>query len=48
MEQDGTSCPLNIWWDCIEEDMRSFSLSLKRMLAQSANKWTIKIKGATG
>jgi len=38
--------PKETWWDCVKNDMETLSLSQKE--AQSRNKWTKRIKGATG
>ena len=34
------------WWDCVKDDMDSLGLSQKE--AQFRNKWSRRIKGATG
>jgi len=41
-----TGRPKKIWWDCVKNDMESLGLSQK--YAQSRNKWSRRIKGATG
>ena len=38
--------PKKTWWDCVKNDMESLGLSQKD--AQATNKWTRRIKGATG
>jgi len=37
--------PKKTWWDCVKKDMESLGLSQKD--AQSRNKWSRRIKGAT-
>jgi len=49
MEYEGTrwtGCPRKTWWDCVNDDMKSFGLSHED--AQDKDDWRVRINVATG